>query len=151
MKLSLRLVFALVASISMVTFVIARNEVSTEKAALRNDLERRGELLTESLQETVEPVVARNGADIQLRRIVDRFGNRERLAGIAVYDNDGKVLAESANIASRAEVPPHAVTETITNDQGTGEFATLSGFAYVRLCAPVTPRIHAFWCTRNLP
>ena len=42
MKLSLRLVFSLVASISLVTFVIARNQVSAEKDSLRLDLERRG-------------------------------------------------------------------------------------------------------------
>jgi trehalose-6-phosphate synthase len=128
MRLSLRLVFALVASISVVTLIMARNQVSSEKNSLRADLERRGEILTESLQETIEPVVARAGPEIQLRRIVDRFGNRERLAGIAVYDPHGKVLVASPSIARRAEMPPHAVTEAIAEDQATGEFAALNNF-----------------------
>src|SRR4051794_32675590 len=106
MRLSLRLVLALVASITLVTFVIARNQVATEKEALRDDLERRGEILTESLQETVEPALAKRDAQTQLGRIVDRFGNRERLVGIAVYDATGKELAASRTIASRAQTPP---------------------------------------------
>ena len=85
-----------------------------------------GEVLTESLQETIEPVLARNGSENQLRRIVERFGNRERLAGIAIYDADGKVLAASASIAQSAEPPPHVFAETLTHDQGTGEFATFN-------------------------
>ena len=59
MKLSLRLIAALVVSISLVTFFVARNQVRAEKKGLRADLARRGEILTESLQETVEPVLQR--------------------------------------------------------------------------------------------
>ncbi len=127
MKLSLRLVFALVASISVVTFVIARNQVVAEKDSLRADLERRGEVLTESLQETVEPALERRDAQAQLRRIVDRFGNRERLAGIAIYDPAGKVLAASPSIASRAQEPPRAFSDALSRDQSYGEFVTLNG------------------------
>src|SRR5947207_1190489 len=103
MKLSLRLVFALVASITLVTFVIARNQVTAEKDSLRADLERRGEILTESFQEVIEPALEKRDAQAQLRRIVDRFGNRERLVGIAIYDPAGRVLAASTTVASRAQ------------------------------------------------
>jgi len=126
MKLSLRLVFSLVASISLVTIIAVRGQVSAEKGSLRMDLERRGEILTESLQETVEPVLARSGSENQLRRIVERFGNRERLAGIAIYDLDGELLAASASVARAAEMPPHVFAETVAHNQGTGEFVTLN-------------------------
>src|SRR5256885_16233277 len=105
MKLSLRLIVSLVFSISLVTFVVARNQVHSEQDSLRSDLARRGEILTESLQETVEPVLQKNSTG-QLRRIVDRFGDREHLAGVAIYDPAGKVLAASTKIAHTAEVPP---------------------------------------------
>lgn len=124
MRLSLRLVFSLVVSISLVTFIIARSQVKAEKGSLRTDLERRGEILTESLEETVEPVLARSGAESQLRRIVERFGNRERLIGIAVYDPDGKILAASANLVRSAKNPPHVFAEAKDHDQGAGEFTT---------------------------
>jgi hypothetical protein len=59
MKLSLRLIPILAIAITLVTFVVARNQVRSEKRGLRADLERRAEILAESLQETVEPVLQR--------------------------------------------------------------------------------------------
>ncbi len=73
MKLSLRLIPILAIAITIVTFIVARNQVRSEKQGLRADLERRAEILAESLQETVEPVLQR-GSTVQLRRLVERFG-----------------------------------------------------------------------------
>ena len=97
MKLSLRLILILGVAITLVTYVVTRNQVRSEKVGLRSDLERRAETLAESLQETVEPVVQR-GAAPQLRRVVERFANREHLAGIAVYDDLGKAMAVSSQL-----------------------------------------------------
>jgi len=97
MKLSLRLIACLVISISLVTFIVARSQVRSEKLALRSDLARSAEILTESLQEAVEPVLLR-GPQSQLQRMVDRFGDREHLAGVAIYDSQGKVLAASTRL-----------------------------------------------------
>ena len=63
MRLSLRLILSLVVGISLVTFVIARNEVRAEKRGLRADLVRRAEILAESLQEIVEPALERRSHD----------------------------------------------------------------------------------------
>jgi len=95
MKLSPRLIVILGAAITLVTYVAARNQVRSEKVGLRSDLERRAETLAESLQETLEPVIQRGGTP-QLRRVVERFANREHLTGIAVYDGIGKALAVSS-------------------------------------------------------
>ena len=92
MKLSLRLIASLVFSISLLTFLVARNQVRSQKSGMRGDLARRAEVLTESLQETVEPVLQKGPT--QLRRIVERFGDRQHLAGVAIYDPDGKLLAQ---------------------------------------------------------
>src|SRR5579864_5685451 len=125
MKLSLRLIACLVVSISLVTFVVARNQVRSEKRGLRVDLARRAEVLTESMQETIEPSLQR-GSTIQLQRIVERFGDREHLAGIAIYDQDGKVLAASAKLTHSADIPPNIFTEAKSTDEGTGSFANLN-------------------------
>ena len=89
MKLSLRLILFLVAAVTIVTFVVSKNEVRAEKRGLRTDLVHRAEILSESLQEIVEPALEK-GSREQLRRIVERFGNREQLAGVAVYDSHGE-------------------------------------------------------------
>src|SRR5579863_2813528 len=122
MKLSLRLIACLVVSISLGTFVVARSQVRSEKLGLRTDLARRAEILTESLQENVEPVL-QQGDRRQLHKIVGRFGDREHLAGVAVYDGDAKLLAASAQLGPHAQFPPNVFTESKNNDKGAGGFA----------------------------
>src|SRR5580704_1790664 len=124
MKLSLRLIVSLVFSISLVTFVVASAQVRSEKLRLRTELARRAEVLTESLQEAFEPVMQR-GSESQIQHFVSRFGDREHLAGVAVYDASGKLLAASTKIEDRAANPPDAFAKSIASGQGVGEFATV--------------------------
>ena len=116
MKLSLRLIPILAIAITIVTFIVARNQVRAEKQGLRSDLERRAEILAESLQETVEPVLQR-GSTNQLRRLVERFGNREHLSGVAIYDTDNNVTAVSSNDSPLR--PPH-LYESKDENRGIG-------------------------------
>jgi trehalose-6-phosphate synthase len=124
MKLSLRLIPILAITITIVTFIVARNQVRSEKRGLRADLERRAEILAESMQETVEPVLQR-GSTSQLRRIVERFGNREHLAGVAIYDADGNVTAASPKLDSYAENSPAIVAKSEDEDRGLGDYETV--------------------------
>jgi len=121
MKLSLRLIPILAIAITIVTFIVARNQVRSEKQGLRADLERRAEILAESLQETVEPVLQR-GSTVQLRRLVERFGNREHLAGVAIYDADGKATAVSSKLDSYAQNPPAIFKKSEDENHGLGAY-----------------------------
>ncbi len=123
MKLSLRLILFLVISITLVTVILARIQVTAEKRDLRERLEQRAKILTQSLQETVEPVVQHNALS-QLRRIVERFGSREHLDGIAVYSSEGKVLAASRSLARIATTLADSFVKTRIADEGAGEFIT---------------------------
>jgi uncharacterized membrane protein affecting hemolysin expression len=124
MKLSIRLILFLVAGITVVTFIVSKNEVRWHKRGLRADLERRAEILSESLQEIVEPALEKGSRD-QLRHIVERFGNRERLAGVVVYNQRGEVLAESSNLLGRFDPPPVPLDRVTTSNTGMGEYVTL--------------------------
>ncbi len=126
MKLSLRLILVLVVSVTLVTFVVARNQVRSEKRGLRADLERRSEILAESLQEIVEPALE-SGSHNQLRHIVERFGNRERLAGVVVYDAKGGVLAESSSLITRFDPLPVPLEEVKSHEEGVSQFIDLRG------------------------
>jgi trehalose-6-phosphate synthase len=121
MKLSLRLIPILALAITIVTFIVARNQVRSEKQGLRADLERRAEILAESLQESVEPVVQK-GSTSQLRRLVERFGNREHLAGVAIYDASGKVTAVSSKLDTDAETPPPVFLRSEQANRPVGEY-----------------------------
>jgi alpha,alpha-trehalose-phosphate synthase [UDP-forming] len=125
-RLSLRLIVFLVVGITLVTFVVARNQVRSEKRGLRADLQRRAEILAESLQEIVEPALDGGSRD-QLRRIVERFGNRERLAGVVVYDAKGSVLAESSTLVTRFDPPPVPIKELTVQGEGIGQLVQLGG------------------------
>jgi trehalose 6-phosphate synthase len=111
----------LVAGITLVTFLVARNEVRSEKRGLRDDLQRRAGILAESLQEIVEPALER-GSHEQLRRIVERFSNRERLAGVVVYDDSRQVLAQSSNLPAGIDSVPVPVEQLKSSEEGIGEF-----------------------------
>ena len=104
MRLSLRLILFLVVGITLVTFFISRNEVRAEKRGLRADLERRAAIFAESLEEIIEPAIEHDSRG-QLRRIVERFENRQQLAGVIVYTADGRVLAESSSLANNFTPP----------------------------------------------
>src|SRR5262245_42015581 len=124
MKLSFRLIPVLAIAITLVTFIVARNQVRSEKRALRADLERRAQILTESLQETVEPIV-QSGATGRLRRVVERFGNREHLVGVAVYDADGKELAMSPKLDAALKAPPGVFARSIEQDGVAESYETI--------------------------
>ena len=124
MKLSLRLILFLVAGMSVITFIVSKNEVRWQKRGLRADLERRAEILAESLQEIGEPALEK-GSREQLRHIVERFGNRERLAGVVVYDKKDEVLAQSSNLLNQVNPPPELMDRVIASDKGMGEFLDL--------------------------
>lgn len=128
MRLSLRLILSLVIGITLVTFFISRNEVISQKRGLRADLERRAQILAESLGEIVEPALERSSHE-QLRHIVERFGNRQRLAGVVVYDGKGEVIAESSSLASRFTPPPVPLDRVEKADDGVSEFLKLGGTA----------------------
>ena len=121
MKLSLRLILFLVAAVTIVTFIVSKNEVRAEKRGLRTDLVHRAQILSESLQEIVEPALEK-GSREQLRHIVERFGNREQLAGVAVYDNHGVLLAESSNLQNRFVPPPVPLAQVTANNNGLSQF-----------------------------
>jgi len=125
LRLSLRLILLLVVGVTVVTFLVARSQVRAEKRGLRDDLQRRSEILAESLQELVEPALGQRSHS-ELRRIVERFGNRERLAGVAIYDMGGKLMAESPGLTERLDPPPPPLA-TIKSDRSVGQFVDLAG------------------------
>jgi trehalose 6-phosphate synthase len=125
MRMSLRLILSIIVGTMLVSFIFADAQVQAQKRSLRNDLERRAQLLAESLEESIGPLLQHyplNNPLNKLWTLVERFGNRERLAGVAIYDQRGKPLAMTSGLAGKIPAPPTAVTQAIASNQGTGEF-----------------------------
>ena len=129
MRVSVRLILSLIAGVTLVTFLFARSEVRGEKRGLRSDLERRAEVLAESLTEAIEPLMENSfrtpRQQKHLQQIVDRFNNRERLAGVAIYDDRGRPLAITSKLSKELAPNPAAVKTTIEQNRGFGDFVRL--------------------------
>jgi trehalose-6-phosphate synthase len=124
MRSNLRFILPLITSVALVSVLFAAYQVRTERRNLRNDLQRRAEILGESLQETIEPVLA-NPQSPALSRIVGRFGHREHLEGIAIYDMTGMPLAITPNLPPEFRFSPGTAEHAKEQDRGVGEFVTL--------------------------
>src|SRR5882757_1591925 len=125
MRTTLKIVLPLIISVVVVSLLFAIYQVRTEKRMLRNDLSRRAEILAESLQENVEPLFDRPLPDKSLQRIVDRFGQREHLKGIAVYNANGAVLAVTPGMPQMFQTRPSTATHAALRDAGLGEFVNV--------------------------
>src|SRR3989344_9054172 len=88
----MRYIFAIIGSVVVAVSLVALGfnikQVDQERTTLTSNLEQRAILFTDSLKESVEPYYATlQTSQVSLQKIVDKFANRERLAGIALYDN----------------------------------------------------------------
>jgi trehalose 6-phosphate synthase len=82
--------------------------------------------LGESLKETIEPLVEK-GRPESLQKIVEKFGNRERLAGVAVYDVKDKLIAATPSLSAHLSATPKFVTNAMNSDLESGHFSHLRG------------------------
>src|ERR1700745_131409 len=100
MRLSFRLICALVVVMTVVSLLFSYAQFKGERRALEQDLQRRAQILAESLQESVEPVLEKRSRRT-LQQLVERFGNREHLAGIAIYDQHETPIAVTSGLSRR--------------------------------------------------
>jgi trehalose-6-phosphate synthase len=131
--LSARLIVALIVGVTLVSLASSYYEVLVEKRALRKDLERRAEVLGEGLAGTVERDLEKS-AIRGMQRTVERFGNREHLAGLAIYDKQGKAIAVTQELAQDLTATPPVVSEALSGNHGIGVFQRL-GAASVHIYA----------------
>jgi trehalose 6-phosphate synthase len=131
--LSLRLIVTLVLGITLVSVLSSYYEVQVEEHGLRRDLERRAAVLGESLSDNAERSLEQ-GTPRELQRLVERFGNREHLAGIAVYDVLGNGIALTPALTEVLDTEPPAVVQAVAENRGRGEF-TRAGTASIHIYA----------------
>jgi trehalose-6-phosphate synthase len=105
MRTTLKLVLPLSLSVALVSGLFAWHQVRAEKKELRNELSRRAEIVGESLQESVEPLLDRTSGK-NLQRLVQRFSQREHLKGVAIYDTAGQAQAITASIETEFKHAP---------------------------------------------
>jgi trehalose 6-phosphate synthase len=138
--LSVRLIVSLIVGITLVSFGFSYYEVLAEKRTLRSDLERRAEMLGESLASNVERswnTEDKERSDRELQRLVQRFGNREHLMGVVIYDQQGALVATTPELAKTLTVSPPVVTEAITKNHADSSFLRLGKVPAHILALPI--------------
>lgn len=124
MKITIRLIVSLVFVVALAVFVFSLYQANHERNRLARDLERRSIILAESLQESIAPLIQSN-AIAKLNRIVERFGNRERLKGIAVFDKQGIALTLTAHLKHQITQPFPQAVNSVTENRSIGSFMTI--------------------------
>jgi trehalose-6-phosphate synthase len=129
--LSVRLIVCLILGITLVSLLSSYYEVRLGKRGLRKELERRAEVLGDSLAGNIEPYLEK-GSLRQLQRLVERFSNREHLAGVAVFNTKLEPIAESSGLAQRLQTQPPAFGQAIAKNQKQSAFVNQSnGSLYI--------------------
>jgi trehalose-6-phosphate synthase len=129
--LSARLIVALILGITLVSLSSAYYQVLVERRSQRKDLEHRAEVLGESLAGNVEHDLEK-GSMKALQRIVERFGNREHLVGIAVYDPQNKPIVATPDLIPILTTTPPVVSQALRDNRGIGIFQKL-GIAHLHI------------------
>jgi trehalose 6-phosphate synthase len=146
--LSVRLIVSLILGIALVSAGFSYYEVLGEKRALRNDMERRTEMLGESLVGNVERSwntgsdivasnVSNNVPNKELQRLVQRFGNREHLLGVVIYDRQGALVAMTPELTKMLTVSPPAATQAIDEGHEKSSFVRLGSLPVYILALPI--------------
>lgn len=124
MRITLRLIVSLVVTVAVVAGFSAYFHVQQERSRLKDEMERRSRLLAESLQESVLPAI-QMGFSVNLERLVEKFGNRERVSGMAIYDAKGKALAVTEKLASSLSSVPGLVADALDRNIDVSTFETI--------------------------
>jgi trehalose-6-phosphate synthase len=134
--LSVRLIVSLIVGITLVSLAFSYYQVVGEKRALRGDLERRADVLGESLAGNVEKTWGA-GSTQALQRLVQRFGNREHLIGVAVYDRQAAVIAMTPELEKALKASPQALTQAIREDHDESSFVMLGNTPVLIFALPL--------------
>jgi trehalose-6-phosphate synthase len=136
--LSVRLIISLIVGVTLVSCGFSYYEVLGEKRALRSDLDHRAELLSESLVGNAErswnPGHDKNQ---ELQQLVQRFGNREHLLGVAIYERDGELVAITPELRQTLAGSPLPVTQAIRDGHDLSSSLRLNGLLLHILASPI--------------
>jgi trehalose 6-phosphate synthase len=121
MRLLARLILYLAFSLALVTIAFSYYQVYSEKLSLKNELQKKSELLADSLEQNIAPVLGA-ASPAQLQQIADRFANKDDLAGIVIYDASGARLAMTAGLNARAPEPALALPKAGSRNTGFMQF-----------------------------
>ena len=131
--LSARLIVSLIVGITLVSLCTSYYQVLVLNRGLQKDLQHSAEVLGESLARNVERDLERD-AQHNLQRTVQQYANRDRLAGLAVYDPQGHSIAVTPSIEPLMSNTPAVVLQSLKDNHDASAFLHI-GVASVHIYA----------------
>jgi trehalose 6-phosphate synthase len=132
--LSVRLIISLIIGVTLVSLLSSYYEVQSEKSNLRRELERRAEMLGETLAVNVTPYLDHKPSR-ELQHMVERFSHRQQLAALAVYDAATEPVFVSAELARpMSAAQSGAAARAMTENRGQSQFIRV-GDSYFHIYA----------------
>jgi trehalose-6-phosphate synthase len=136
MRLKFLLISTLVVGVGVVSYLFAMYQVGTAQHTMRKEVSTQSELVAESLNVSAEPLIEHREYR-ELKRLVEGFRSRQRLQGIAIYDDRGALLDTNSDFASNLKVVPPVVDQAIAQNGGAGSFFQLNGTLYHSYALPL--------------
>jgi len=128
------LIIVTVVGLIVITFTMT--QVSNEEDRLKNDMVYRSTLLVDSLKETIEPNFINKSED-SLQDVVNRFTDKERFAGLGIYDNKGDTIAASSIIPEATTSAQQIVADAMDSDKAAGDFTSFGENEVYALAIPL--------------
>ncbi len=123
-----------VLAVSLVIAAFAFNQVSQARIELTSRLQSRSQVLADSLAESIEPSY-NTKATSTVQRVIDRFVNDERLAGLGVFDSTGVPVAVSQDLPLPEQ--ENFVTYVMDSDEARGDFVQLGASSFYTYVLPL--------------
>ena len=130
MRLNFRAIAVVIAVVLATSALVSYFQVQSEEHRQEMDLRVRAQILAEGLEEGIQPLL-QSGSRTHIQRIVERFGHREHLIGIAVYDRAEAVQAISSSLAARFSSDVFAPSRINAGAQKDGFVRLNSEYLYV--------------------
>ncbi len=125
MKKLLALIAVVVVIVSLIVLGFTVQQVHRQQDSLTVDLQRRTALLADSLKESIRPSYLGNSTST-IQKLLDKFAGRERLLGLAVYDNKGSLFAKSAELPKELSEDAAISEKAMDSDSIEDNFSTLN-------------------------
>ncbi|MBI4248340.1 MAG: trehalose-6-phosphate synthase, partial [Elusimicrobia bacterium] len=147
MRITVRLIFSLVFAATMVVAVSTYWQIGAEKKRLVEDLQRRSAVMSDTLQDIVAPALAAQDKK-RLRKTVEKYENRERLIGIALFGPKEEELALTPALESDLPALRPLVSQAFAEGGPTTKL-TRDRYRYVGLIRPQDSVVGALAMVRD--
>ncbi|CAG1005134.1 partial trehalose 6-phosphate synthase, partial [Anaerolineae bacterium] len=124
MKITMRLIIALLIAAAGVAALFSWLQAETDRELMEKELDTRANVLAEGFEEAMRSAVLAGDPD-RLRSLIDRFGNRTRLIGLALFDSSGVELSSTASLQGGSPAVTALVYEAIVRDTAVSQFSML--------------------------